>query len=70
VLCVLVAIEQQVEGGEAKSVGLGEGPSAHGRGSGAIYVNEVNTIPGFTAISMYPQMWEASGVPGGASRQP
>ena len=26
-------------------------------------VNEVNTIPGFTAISMYPRMWEASGVP-------
>jgi D-alanine-D-alanine ligase len=33
------------------------------RGSGALYVNEVNTIPGFTAISMYPKMWEASGVP-------
>jgi D-alanine-D-alanine ligase len=28
-----------------------------------LYVNEVNTIPGFTAISMYPKMWEASGVP-------
>jgi D-alanine-D-alanine ligase len=28
----------------------------------AIYVNEVNTIPGFTAISMYPKMWEASGL--------
>jgi D-alanine-D-alanine ligase len=26
-------------------------------------VNEVNTIPGFTAISMYPKMWEASGIP-------
>jgi D-alanine-D-alanine ligase len=33
------------------------------RGNGALYVNEVNTIPGFTAISMYPKMWEASGVP-------
>jgi D-alanine-D-alanine ligase len=32
------------------------------RYSGALYVNEVNTIPGFTAISMYPKMWEASGV--------
>jgi D-alanine-D-alanine ligase len=31
-----------------------------GRG---IYVNEVNTIPGFTAMSMYPKMWEASGLP-------
>jgi D-alanine-D-alanine ligase len=32
------------------------------RQSGELYVNEVNTIPGFTAISMYPKMWEASGV--------
>ena len=30
--------------------------------SGEMYVNEVNTIPGFTTISMYPKMWEASGV--------
>ena len=29
---------------------------------GALYLNEVNTIPGFTAISMYPKMWEATGV--------
>jgi D-alanine-D-alanine ligase len=28
-----------------------------------IFVNEVNTIPGFTTISMYPKMWEASGLP-------
>jgi D-alanine-D-alanine ligase len=28
-----------------------------------IYVNEINTIPGFTAISMYPKLWEASGIP-------
>jgi D-alanine-D-alanine ligase len=28
-----------------------------------VYVNEVNTIPGFTAISMYPKLWEASGLP-------
>jgi D-alanine-D-alanine ligase len=27
-----------------------------------LFVNEVNTIPGFTAISMYPKMWEASGL--------
>jgi len=26
-------------------------------------VNEVNTIPGFTPISMYPRLWEATGVP-------
>jgi D-alanine-D-alanine ligase len=29
---------------------------------GAIYVNEINTIPGFTQISMYPKLWEASGL--------
>ena len=28
-----------------------------------LYLNELNTIPGFTAISMYPKMWEASGLP-------
>ena len=33
------------------------------RDTGEIYVNEVNTIPGFTTISMYPKMWEASGLP-------
>jgi D-alanine-D-alanine ligase len=33
------------------------------RGTGKIYLNEVNTIPGFTSISMYPKMWEASGIP-------
>ncbi|NQS91481.1 MAG: D-alanine--D-alanine ligase A, partial [Chloroflexi bacterium] len=30
--------------------------------SGEIYLNELNTIPGFTPISMYPKLWEASGV--------
>jgi D-alanine-D-alanine ligase len=30
---------------------------------GKIYLNEVNTIPGFTSISMFPKMWEASGLP-------
>ena len=30
---------------------------------GKLYLNEVNTIPGFTSISMYPKMWEASGIP-------
>ena len=29
---------------------------------GSLYVNEINTIPGFTKISMYPKMWEASGI--------
>src|SRR5208283_4544660 len=31
--------------------------------TGQIYVNEINTIPGFTSISMYPKMWEYSGLP-------
>jgi len=33
------------------------------RDDGRLFVNEVNTIPGFTSISMYPKLWEASGVP-------
>jgi D-alanine-D-alanine ligase len=33
------------------------------RKTGKILVNEINTIPGFTSISMYPKLWEASGVP-------
>src|SRR5271170_2839252 len=33
------------------------------RRTGKVLVNELNTIPGFTAISMYPKMWEASGLP-------
>ena len=33
-----------------------------GRDSGEMYLNEVNTIPGFTTISMYPKMWKASGL--------
>lgn len=28
-----------------------------------LYLNEANTIPGFTSISMYPKLWEASGIP-------
>jgi D-alanine-D-alanine ligase len=34
-----------------------------GRQSGTVFLNEVNTIPGFTTISMYPKMWEATGLP-------
>lgn len=33
------------------------------RSTGQVYVNEANTIPGFTKISMYPKLWEASGRP-------
>lgn len=32
-------------------------------GTNQMYLNEVNTLPGFTSISMYPSLWEASGVP-------
>jgi len=31
--------------------------------TGKVYINEVNTMPGFTEISMYPKLWEASGLP-------
>jgi D-alanine-D-alanine ligase len=33
------------------------------RGTDRLYLNEINTMPGFTEISMYPKLWEASGVP-------
>jgi len=33
------------------------------RQSGKPYVNEINTLPGFTTVSMYPKLWEASGLP-------
>jgi D-alanine-D-alanine ligase len=33
------------------------------RGTDRVLVNELNTLPGFTAISMYPKLWEASGLP-------
>jgi D-alanine-D-alanine ligase len=32
------------------------------RGTGEFYFNEINTLPGFTSISMYPKLWEASGL--------
>jgi D-alanine-D-alanine ligase len=33
------------------------------RSNGDFCINELNTIPGFTAVSMYPKLWEASGIP-------
>jgi D-alanine-D-alanine ligase len=33
------------------------------RDSGAFYMNEVNTLPGFTSISMFPKLFEVSGIP-------
>lgn len=35
------------------------------KGTGEVYINEVNTMPGFTSISMYPKLWAASGIPYG-----
>lgn len=32
------------------------------RGTGTVYVNEINTMPGFTKISMYPKLWAATGI--------
>ncbi|MFA9406036.1 MAG: D-alanine--D-alanine ligase family protein [Anaerolineales bacterium] len=32
------------------------------RASGELFMNEINTIPGFTSISMYPKLWEATGL--------
>ncbi len=33
------------------------------RRTGKVFANEINTIPGFTSISMYPKLWEATGIP-------
>ncbi|MCK6554965.1 D-alanine--D-alanine ligase [Candidatus Binatia bacterium] len=33
------------------------------RGTERFFVNEINTVPGFTSISMYPKLWEATGLP-------
>jgi D-alanine-D-alanine ligase len=42
--------------------GLGRVDLLLDRDSGQLYVNEINTIPGFTRISMYPKLWKASGI--------
>ena len=33
------------------------------RDDGSFLLNEINTLPGFTSISMYPKLWVASGMP-------
>jgi D-alanine-D-alanine ligase len=43
--------------------GLGRVDLFLDRGTGKFYVNEINTMPGFTSISMYPKLWDASGIP-------
>ena len=42
--------------------GLGRVDLMMDRDTGKLYMNEINTIPGFTRISMYPKLWEASGI--------
>ena len=42
--------------------GMGRVDMLLDKGSEALYINEINTIPGFTRISMYPKLWEASGI--------
>jgi D-alanine-D-alanine ligase len=43
--------------------GLGRVDFLLDKDDGCLYINEINTIPGFTKISMYPKLWEASGIP-------
>jgi D-alanine-D-alanine ligase len=43
--------------------GLGRVDLFLSREGQGFFVNEINTLPGFTAISMYPKLWEASGIP-------
>jgi len=45
------------------AVGLARVDFFYDRGSGALWLNEINTLPGFTSQSMYPMLWEASGLP-------
>lgn len=42
--------------------GLGRVDMLLDKQSGRVYLNEINTIPGFTTISMYPKLWEATGI--------
>ena len=45
-------------------------PASKGVKKGKIYLNEINTMPGFTSISMYPKLWEARGVKCQAADRP
>ena len=48
------------------AAGLGRVDFLFDRVAGAWYVSEINTMPGFTTISMYPKLWEATGIAYGA----
>jgi D-alanine-D-alanine ligase len=43
--------------------GMGRVDFLRENSTGKFFVNEINTIPGFTSISMYPKMWEYTGIP-------
>jgi D-alanine-D-alanine ligase len=43
--------------------GLGRVDFFLDKNTGELFLNEINTIPGFTSISMYPKLWAASGLP-------
>jgi D-alanine-D-alanine ligase len=45
------------------AAGLGRVDFFYIESTGEVLINEINTMPGFTATSMYPQLWAASGVP-------
>jgi D-alanine-D-alanine ligase len=64
--------EQQVRSAQRLAIRAGEILECEGlgrvdflldRATGELYVNEVNSLPGFTEVSMYPKLWEASGLP-------
>jgi D-alanine-D-alanine ligase len=46
-----------------EGAGLGRVDFLLERATGAFYLNEINSLPGFTEVSMYPRLWEASGLP-------
>jgi D-alanine-D-alanine ligase len=45
------------------AAGLARVDFFYGEATGQLWLNEINTLPGFTSQSMYPMLWEASGVP-------
>ena len=46
-----------------EGAGLGRVDFLLERATGTFYLNELNSLPGFTEVSMYPRLWEASGLP-------
>ena len=48
---------------ELEGAGIGRADFLLDNPTGEFFVNEVNSLPGFTEASMYPRLWEASGLP-------